>query len=241
MQNFSTFQNLKNKGFSIAETIQSLWSGYGKIVRLKNTSGESLIAKHINPPTTNHHPRGWNTNASHQRKLRSYLVELHWYKNYAALCSENCKIPKLISAESTDNEHLIILEDLTASGFPKIKSKLNFSEVKVVLSWLANFHATFFNHKGNGLWPIGTYWHLATRQDEWDAMQNGKLKNFAAKIDETLNNCTYQTLVHGDAKVANFCFSNAGDKVAAVDFQYVGKGCGMKDVIYFLGSCLSDE
>jgi len=29
--------------------------------------------------------------------------------------------------------------------------------------------------------------------------------------------------------------------VAAVDFQYVGGGCGMRDVSYFLGSCLSPE
>jgi len=45
--------------------------------------------------------------------------------------------------------------------------------------------------------------------------------------------------VHGDAKVANFCFGDGG--VAAVDFQYVGCGCGMKDVAYFLGSCLEED
>ena len=51
----------------------------------------------------------------------------------------------------------------------------------------------------------------------------------------------FQTLVHGDAKLANFCFSSDGSQVAAVDFQYVGGGCGMKDLAYFVGSCFRDE
>ena len=67
-----------------------------------------------------------------------------------------------------------------------------------------------------------------------------ELKKAAEAIDTTLNNCEYKTLVHGDAKLANFCFSELGE-VAGVDFQYVGGGCGMKDVAYFAGSCLSEN
>ena len=55
-----------------------------------------------------------------------------------------------------------------------------------------------------------------------------------------MNACQFKTLVHGDAKLANFCFSETGE-VAGVDFQYVGGGCGMKDLAYFTGSCLSEE
>jgi len=51
----------------------------------------------------------------------------------------------------------------------------------------------------------------------------------------------FQTFVHGDAKLANFCFSSTGSHAAAVDFQYVGGGCGMKDVAYFISSCLDED
>lgn len=241
MEHFNIFQALKEDGYHVAANIQSLWSGYGQLYRLKNKTGSTLIAKHIHPPTVANHPRGWNTNVSHQRKLRSYQVELNWYQHYAHLCDEHCRVPHLISAESIDQEQLILLEDLSSAGYPKLKRFLPLNEVEVILRWLANFHATFLHHKGVGLWPIGTYWHLATRQDEWTVMEDGVLKNAAHLLDQKLNNCRFQTIVHGDAKLANFCFSNDGQKVAAVDFQYVGKGCGMKDIIYFLGSCLTDH
>jgi hypothetical protein len=41
------------------------------------------------------------------------------------------------------------------------------------------------------------------------------------------------------AKLQNFCFTADGDAVAAVDFQYVGGGVGVKDVAYCLTSCLT--
>ena len=62
----------------------------------------------------------------------------------------------------------------------------------------------------------------------------------AAAIDRALEASPFRTLLHGDAKVANFCFGASG-RVAAVDFQYVGGGCGMKDLAYFLGSCLDED
>lgn len=74
----------------------------------------------------------------------------------------------------------------------------------------------------------------------FDALDDLRLKRAAHGIDARLNACPCQTVGHGDAKLVNFCFADSGGGVAAVDFQYVGGGCGMKDVAYFIGSCLDE-
>ncbi len=228
---------------SILEEIQSLWSGYGSIVRIKleGSLTSSVVAKHVKMPDQKNHPRGWNTDFSHQRKVRSYEVETAWYKNYAHLCDESCKVPDCLAIESKNNEVFMVLEDLDASGFGGRLGSVSWHEIKTCLKWLANFHATFLNANPKDLWPVGTYWHLETRPDELKIMDDVELKKAAPQIDSILNNAQYLTFVHGDAKLANFCFSPDGKKVAAVDFQYIGGGCGMKDVAYFIGSCLYED
>ncbi|MDX2469066.1 MAG: phosphotransferase [SAR324 cluster bacterium] len=225
------------------EVIQSLWSGYGSIKRyaLTGSKHKSVVVKHVQPPTGNHHPQGWNSDQSHLRKVKSYEVERAWYKSFAQECDDTCRIPKCFGLESTEDEVLIVLEDLDLAGFPKRLSRVHDQQIFCSLDWLANFHATFMGEAPIGLWPIGSYWHLETRPDELAALTDKTLKEAAPLIDLALTATPFQTLIHGDAKLANFCFSNDGNKVAAVDFQYVGGGCGMKDLSYLLGSCWDDK
>lgn len=225
--------------------MQSLWSGYGEIVRLVLEGGTypSVILKHISLPDAGSHPRGWNTGLSHQRKMRSYQVEAHWYQQYSHRCIPECCVPECLAVATSENETFILLADLDAAGFNLRKDSVEIADVKACLTWLAHFHARFLGSSAQGLWECGTYWHLETRPDELAALDDVALKKAAPVIDAQLRQCTYQTLVHGDAKLANFCFT--GDmpepKVAAVDFQYAGRGCGMKDVAYFIGSCLNEQ
>ena len=83
-----------------------------------------------------------------------------------------------------------------------------------------------------GLWQIGTYWNLATRPDECAMIDDDALREAAPRVDALLGAARFKTFVHGDAKVANYCFGAGA--VAAVDFQYVGGGAGVKDVAYLL-------
>ena len=224
------------------EDIQSLWSGYGKIMRygLKGGDVDRVVVKHVKLPDQAHHPRGWNTDLSHQRKVKSYQVESAWYRDYGSTCDESCRIPHCLALESDEDEFLMVLEDLDANGYPVRKDHVSMDQMQICLTWLANFHATFMGQNPEGLWQVGTYWHLDTRPDEFAVIADIALKNAAALIDARLRTARYQSFVHGDAKLANFCFSENSTKVSAVDFQYVGGGCGMKDVVYFIGSCLHD-
>lgn len=226
--------------FGKKEVIQELWSGYGKIIRigLEHGAVDSVVVKHVQLPAAKNHPRGWNTDIGHQRKLRSYQVEMAWYHSYSA--HSTARLPQCFAVEQQGEEVLMVLEDLDAAGYPLRKRALSWEDTAACLAWLARFHASYLGETSTDLWEVGTYWHLSTRPQELAALADQRLRVAAPAIDQKLNSCTYQTLVHGDAKLANFCFAPDG-RVAGVDFQYVGGGCGMKDVAYFIGSCLDES
>ena len=221
------------------EVIQKLWSGYGKIMRvgLENASVNSVVIKHVQMPIYKDHPRGWNTDIGHQRKVKSYKVETSWYEQYSRYST--ARLPECLAIETKDEEVLMVMEDLDEAGYHLRKHVVTWEEIAECLAWLAKFHASYLGKIPDGLWEVGTYWHLETRPQELGVLDDQRLKEAAPIIDKKLNTCAYKTFVHGDAKLANFCFAEDG-QVAGLDFQYVGGGCGMKDVAYFIGSCLNE-
>lgn len=225
------------------DVVQSLWSGYGQILRCQLDGGActSVIVKHVRWPDQRDHPYGWTSDVSHERKLQSYRVETAWYDRHAQITTDSCRVPRCLALETRSDEVIMVMEDLDVSGFAGRRDRVTDVELDACLAWLANFHATFMGARPEGLWATGTYWHLATRPDEFEALVAGPLKSAASIIDRRLAESPFQTFVHGDAKLANFCFSPDGRQAAAVDFQYVGGGCGMKDVAYFISSCLDED
>ena len=224
----------------VKETIQELWSGYGKILRvgLVNASVDSVVIKHVQMPIDKNHPRGWNTDIGHRRKVKSYKVETTWYDRYSKIST--ARLPQCLAIETKDDEVLMVLEDLDDVGYYLRKSVVTWEEIAQCLAWLAKFHASYLGEIPDGLWEVGTYWHLETRPQELAVLDDIRLREAAPIIDKKLNTSAYKTFVHGDAKLANFCFAEDG-QVGGLDFQYVGGGCGMKDVAYFIGSCLNES
>jgi hypothetical protein len=97
------------------ETIQGLWGGYGKIVRVLQGQ-KQFVVKHMSAET-----KSSSNDISHQRKLRSYEVEHYFYTNYACLLPRNdCIVPQLFHGRSsrsgTTSEMILIIEDLKELG-----------------------------------------------------------------------------------------------------------------------------
>lgn len=217
------------------ELIQELWSGYGELTRITTDKG-SVILKLIEFPEQKSHPRGWGTDLGHVRKVRSYKVEKSWYQNLVEV--PGARLAKCLAVGEVEGKEFLLLEDLQNFGF-KPSRAIKWHQVEMCLCWLAHFHKFFVGKSSKGLWPIGTYWHLETRPDELATMEEGPLKEKAHLIDKKLNEAKFKTIVHGDAKLSNFLFNM--EKAAAVDFQYVGGGVGIKDVAYFLSSIYEED
>ncbi len=226
---------------SRVECIQPLWNHYGTLSRVILEGGEcaSVIVKHIQFPAEVSHPRGFNSDISRRRKVRSYAVEMHWYQNQNTQLSDRAATPRCLDAFTESGELFLLLEDLSTRGLGQVLYAVSWEEFTVVLRWLASFHARFLGDAGEGLWSSGTYWHLDTRPEELANISGTRMHDFAGLLDARLRCGEYPTLVHGDAKLANFLFSEDHAEVGAVDFQYVGRGAAMKDVAYFAGSCMS--
>lgn len=232
----STLQKVFGKQIKVADVvlIQSLWSDFGQLLRVKlsNAAIQSVIVKYIKVPSEISHPKGWQSDLSTQRKLKSYQVESAWYQEYSTKCI--APVAKAYASNTFNNETVIVLEDLGCAGYLALDSNATDHQIKQTLNWLAQFHAQHLDITPQKLWQTGSYWHLATRPDELAAMTDLTLKAQAHNINDLLNQCEYQTIIHGDAKLANFLFKDEG--AAAVDFQYVGGGVGVKDVMLLLSS-----
>lgn len=138
---------------SKVDLIQELWSGYGKILRvgIEGGSAETVVVKHVQLEKSTEHPRGWNSDIGHQRKLKSYEVETTWYERYSFKSA--ARVPRCLAVEHFDNEVVIVLEDLDAAGYPIRKTEVDWQEIDSVLEWLARFHAGFMG--GYSRWSLG--------------------------------------------------------------------------------------
>ncbi|KAI5815345.1 kinase-like domain-containing protein, partial [Pyronema omphalodes] len=228
--------------------VQSLWSGFGSIYRLTfSGSPKSLILKHVDPPRS--------SSESDQRKLISYRIERYFYSHLSSNLPEKCKVATKYPVDAAFENTAMLLEDL-AVDYQLDPYSLDFKQATVVLKWLARFHATFWGkveslpqipppleageNAGDGIWMNGGYWYLATRRDEFSYVEDKAWAPLAEEVARILSDPKRlgRTLVHGDLKAANIVFAKGYENCAVYDFQYVGAGLGVVDLVYFLGTAV---
>ena len=256
--------NQEVQKISNEKKITSLWAGYGTINAIDitispNNKKKSIIIKRVNPPTN-------DNSISNQRKIKSYHVEGFFYNTLAPLlidittidASIPCQIATPYSIEiKSSSSFTFILEDLSENYNESYSSSLSsMDQSKQAIQWLSVFHVAFFNHRNvihdtlnntQQIWKYGGYWHLQTRQDEWDSIPSYQcyFQKSAHAIDKRMNeigNGKSHTLIHGDFKDANVLFgSNNLGHCAVVDFQYTGVGYGAKDLVMWVVSSMSSK
>ena len=221
------------------ELIQALWKGHGSVVRYSSPHGRSVVIKHVELRQDEA-----EADEGVERKRKSYIVERRFYEHFSARLPFSCRVPRPLAMGSS----FLALEDLVE--FPVRVKKIERREQRPILSlvvkWLAEFHAKFMGESFAGqdeLWECGTYWALATRQQELAGIDDSSfLKRRAAEFDARLRqDDSILTFVHGDSKLANFCFSSDIGSVAGLDFQYVGRGCGVQEVVYLVANGVKDD
>ena len=216
-----------------SRTLARLWGGMGYIYRIEARSHE-LVIKHITWPSG-------NLSRGDKRKADSYHVEANFYENVAANLHQSLRLPKPYYTQRNANDIIIAMSYIETS--PRE------TDERSVVSWLASFHAHFWNVAPGqveewGLQPQGTYWYLDTRPDEHANMPTrgweGRLKLAARAIDDYLKRHPCQSIVHGDPKLANVLTKEDGS-TAMCDFQYCGRAMPLKDLAYFLSTSSDAE
>lgn len=226
-----------------------LWAGMGYIYRVVTTTtaedeNDVRVVKHVRLP------RGKNISRGDQRKADSYHCESNFYEHVApSLRQQAVGLPETYYVERTPEAIFIVMSYIDGRS----NAHLNPTRTKLVLDWLARFHAASWgkrreNNHSSLLQSMGTYWHLDTRPDEHASMSNkgweGRLKLAARAIHERLQNDPCQSLVHGDVKEANIMFvpneESSSDDVVLCDFQYCGRGTPAQDLAYFFCSSIDD-
>lgn len=216
---------------------QQLWSGCGDMLFINHDVGK-LAIKRTKVPKQVTHSRISQSAVALKRKAHSYQVERHFYKYHACELIPPCNTASYLGEGGANGMDYIVFRDFSSQGFVQV-DKPSEEQIMAVIGWLAKFHAHFLQSPAEHVWEQGNYWHLETRPDEFKRMADGEVKQAASLLHHKIKNSYWHTWIHGDAKLANFAFN--GEQALGFDFQYVGKGIGVSDLMLFITSVLDEQ
>ena len=175
------------------EQIQALWSGYGMISRylLTDSKLKTVIVKNIVFPNQNNHPKGWNTNISHQRKVKSYQVETEWYKSYSKHCNAACKVPLCFGIKQIEKEQIIV-EDYKK---PKYKMRVISPEINNTDYSVETYEPKALQEEIlSNLTNLETY-YTSNKEEYFNQLNQNKLIKEAIEIKLSAKECELMAIL----------------------------------------------
>ncbi len=163
-----------------------------------------------------------------------------FFNEYFLKADESIPAPRVyVSKVSIITGHLCLITELMDDCFEyeeTIVTNISDADLECVLEGLATVHARYWKDKSAKMarvMPID-----ATTVYLFDSMVAFSWSKAARKIlvQSWCNMNEYQTVLHGDARVANMMFPKAGDQGRFVlfDWQAVRKGKAVYDLAYFI-------
>jgi beta-phosphoglucomutase len=192
-------------------------------------------------------------------KLNLYSNEYYFYESISKYVNNIIRVPVfygLVKNSSFENIGLL-MEDLSSNYI--VGPNLNNMDIDISLSIIKKFakmHVYYRHDNALKQWPYLKFpnysdaisikeasesfikkWPLS----ELEVTITKKIANNFNKIENYLKKSKRHTLCHGDVKSANMFITNDFSDVCFIDWQYVHKGLGTQDFIFFLIESFSTE
>ncbi|XP_064074631.1 uncharacterized protein LOC135193954 [Vanessa tameamea] len=209
----------------------------------------------------------------HKREVYAYrnVIDKFVVLQNDIVANERTILPKYVFASTTKNNEVIILEDLLLSGFV-IESKFNkyekldYPQVRLILTELAKFHALSFvfrkkdetnfenllddfkdliyQDKFLNKTKLRNYFQESYEMSlnlikDTDAKKKlDKVKDFLLELLRTYTKPKrYNVFCHGDCWINNILFKDEVNKLCFLDFQAMRYASPATDILYFMYIC----
>ena len=193
--------------------------------------------------------------------LLAYEREMKFYQHFSAECSLNP--PKFYGGAdvSGEGDYLLLMEDLAGARFVSQLDVLSSADTLACVRSLAAMHAQYWRAPklgdSAGLYQFSDWaeiyepvirsgWPLF--QQDFDVLIPDQMRPMfepgnaaAGAIFKYFCERRPKTLLHGDARIENFCFDADSGEARAYDWQLAAAGPGIYDLIYFFANSVAPE
>lgn len=190
--------------------------------------------------------------------LRSYELELGWYRELAPKLDVACPACLFLESDVEQNSFALLLEDLSPSRQGDQLAGASIGQIEAALRQAARLHAPYWGKAAlNDIaWlqpaPSTTamirqmvpplYAQFRERYATRLAPEIFEMGDaFVARVDAYFGiTPVANTIQHRDFRVDNILYSPDGKQAHVVDWQTLGIGAGASDVAYLIGTSIAD-